>query len=1244
MSYTLFGDHLRVVLVAIGHSDAPFPPGEMSREWLVLSIGKLSAGATEYYVGEVATSAEDYYSGRGEHPGRWVGSLAVELGLTGEVDPDHFRRVLRGQHPHTGDHLATAQGSAERAAKRRDRTPDSEQLSEHVDSLRAAAHLGVSGQYVRRLLGEGDRYRTRIAEAGDGEAVTEPKSYLFGVKAEGNGQAGSDAWTVSRTELERFAASRLRVKARPGYDLTLRPPKSVSVLWALADDGRRGEIRRVHAEAVDEVVRYYETNAVFARQGGKDRHLVSSAGIVAAAFDHRTSRAGDPLLHTHVVTANMTSVDDSADAWWRAIAGIGLYEHAHAAGYLYQAHLRHLLADRLGVQFTPVVNGHAEVVGVPAEVIQVFSKRRAEIEEVLAESGSQSARAAQVATLQTRQAKDYSVDVETLEQRWRDEAAAVGFGAVDADGCFDRNAPPTLEPRLVDRCLDGLVGPHGLTERSATFRRTDVIEALASAVGASATAAQIERIADRLLTSDRVQLVDRAEPVQISVQTSVETSVEGSVDGSWSARLSVPRSVTQKLYTVPDLVQIEARLLAWAHPADRAGTVIAAETVHGVVSQRGELSDEQCAMVRAVCSSGEFVQPVAGRPGAGKTYALEAVVAAHIDAGVPIIGCAVSAAAASELEQAAGFARSTGASASTVTRLLWDLGDRSSPGLARGTVVVVDEASMLGTRDLARLAAHVRGAGGAIRLVGDPDQHGSVDVGGMFRRLCAERGDGLVRLVDNNRQEDHTERLAIAEYRDGHVADALGRYDEAGKVVRSRTAGESFDAIVADWYAARLHERVDPMIAGPNSTRRALNDRARALLKANGELSGEPLVIAGREFMVGDEVVARRNERRLRAVEGRESVKNGSTGTIIATDLDHHEVVVAFDREGAIRIPNDYLAAGRLEHGYARTSYGVQGATHQVARYHPTDLSSFEEGYVALTRGRQSAHIYIVDGNQPDVSNELAHTPTESQPFGISDIAQALGRRRSAHMAADASPDLDAVAETLAGRTLAELAARRRQLDVQMRRAPADMTPAIEKATHTIESIRARRQAWAEVRNIDQPVEADTPSDRDNGERGPDRARAPLRALDRALTHTSARLAASEDRQALRYEWLEAHSDLVAEHQVVRRAERARETQVRVAAVNNPDAAIRDVLGSEPTLQRDRRAWRHAVAATAVYRARNPDAVTEATGGADQELLGVRPASREAAREYDIAISAINTAIATNVKSRQRAADVSIEL
>ena len=108
--------------------------------------------------------------------------------------------------------------------------------------------------------------------------------------------------------------------------------------------------------------------------------------------------------------------------------------------------------------------------------------------------------------------------------------------------------------------------------------------------------------------------------------------------------------------------------------------------------------------------------------------------------------------------------------------------------------------------------------------------------------------------------------------------------------------------------------------------------------------------------------------------------------------------------EGTIRIPNNYLAAGRLEHGYARTTYGVQGATHDVVRYQPTDVSSFEEGYVALTRARKHARIYIVDGHQTDLDNdELTHAAPESRQVGIADIATALGRRRSGHMAADAS-------------------------------------------------------------------------------------------------------------------------------------------------------------------------------------------------------------------------------------------------
>jgi ATP-dependent exoDNAse (exonuclease V) alpha subunit len=130
---------------------------------------------------------------------------------------------------------------------------------------------------------------------------------------------------------------------------------------------------------------------------------------------------------------------------------------------------------------------------------------------------------------------------------------------------------------------------------------------------------------------------------------------------------------------------------------------------------------------------------VVGRPGSGKTYATAACVDAFAGAGVPVVGCAVSATAAAELEDAVGFERYTRRPAQTIANLLIDLeqrGDRFAPG----TIVLIDEATMVGTRELARLAAHVDRAGGAIKLIGDPDQHTSVDTGGVSPFAVAPSG------------------------------------------------------------------------------------------------------------------------------------------------------------------------------------------------------------------------------------------------------------------------------------------------------------------------------------------------------------------------------------------------------------------------------------------------------------------------------------------------------------------------
>ncbi len=1118
----------------------------------MLNIGKLTPGAAEYYVGEVASSAEDYYTGRGEAKGRWTGSLRETLGLHGEVDPEHFRRVLLGLDPHTGEHLVSAQGSAGRAGRQRPSATNGNPVAGDtaVDTARAAAALGVSTRYVRMLLEAGERYREALDEAGPNDKVEEPRSYLIGHRSE-DPTPGGPRWEVPRTEIDRYADTHTAQKPRPGYDVTLRPPKSVSVVWALADPATRAQIRQAHTEAVDEVVRYIESRAMRARDtiDGR-RHEVESDGVIAAAFDHRTSRAGDPLLHTHVVVANMTLLDTKDGPTWRAIAARGLFEHAKSAGHLYQAHLRHLLGQRLGVEWGAVTNGYAEIAGVPERVIEAFSKRRNEIEEVLAESGNTSARAAQIATLETRKPKDYQVDPDTLFDQWRLEAAGLGFGTEQVAACLGRRIPAALTPTAVQAAFDALAGPTGLTERASTFRRSEVVEALASRLGASSTAIEIEAHADAFLTSDTVTVVDRAR----RATPTADQAPPATAPASAPSRPAGPNSM-QTVYTTAELASLEEQLLSWASSDQRPSAPLPGAVVGAVLDARPELSAEQSVMVEALCDRASAILPIAGRPGAGKTYATEAAVAAHLAAGVTIVGVAVSAAAASELESAAGFARSA-MPATTVAKLLLDL-DRWG-GLAPGCTVIVDEASMLATRDLHRLAVHARNAEATIVLIGDPDQHGPVDVGGVFQRLCRDQGDELVRLIENNRQHDPVERLAIGEYRDGHIADALARMDNAGRIVRSRTAGESFDAMVADWYADHLDGRDNPMIAGPNSTRRALNDRARALLKANGELTGTPLVVGGREFLVGDQVVARRNDRRLRNDASGEFVKNGSAGVVAELHPTTGDVTVVFDRVGTIRVPRTYLAAGRLEHGYARTSYGVQGATHGTARYHPTDQSSFEEGYVAITRGRDASRLYIVDGTITHPDDETHQRP-DPQRFDLGDISEALARRRTGTMAADTADRLTTVhrlAETL---SLASLVAERSKLDSVLTQAPRSAAGTVETATAELEMLRARRSAWA--------------LDPSSGLK--------VAAIDRAIIQSTESLTEALDRQQTRERWFDEHADVVDGYDVIRRAEVHRRTKI---AANPQHFLAGTSPGPAPLLQRDRRSQHERLVAEAVAR------------------------------------------------------------
>ncbi|MDQ6613419.1 MAG: relaxase domain-containing protein [Actinomycetota bacterium] len=200
-----------------------------------------------------------------------------------------------------------------------------------------------------------------------------------------------------------------------GFDLTFSAPKSVSVAWALCDPEVAKAIGAAHDRAVAGTISVFETEVLRARRGHGGLSQVETDGAVAAAFPHRTSRAGDPQLHTHVVVANMT-VDDAGR--WSAPDGRRVYGWAKTLGYLYQASLRHQLSETLRLQWGPVRKGAADLAGVDPAAVALFSQRRAEITAELERLGFDSPPAARTASLATRPAKEPAADLGELRAAW----------------------------------------------------------------------------------------------------------------------------------------------------------------------------------------------------------------------------------------------------------------------------------------------------------------------------------------------------------------------------------------------------------------------------------------------------------------------------------------------------------------------------------------------------------------------------------------------------------------------------------------------------------------------------------------------------------------------------------------------------------------------------------------------------------------------------------------------------------
>jgi conjugative relaxase-like TrwC/TraI family protein len=740
-----------------------------------------------------------------------------------------------------------------------------------------------------------------------------------------------------------------------GIDATFCAPKSVSLLHALGSGEVSNEVRNAHDAAVRAAVEFYE-HAAQGRRGHGGVEVVEGEGFVAAAYRHRTSRAADPHLHTHVVVANL--VYASQDGRWSALDGRPVFSWARTVGHLYNAQLRAELTSRLGVRWMAPRNGLADLEGIPRSTIDAFSTRRRQIEAALDAAGVHSAKAAQTAAYATRAPKDLSLDAQTLFDEWRSLAARHGLSRDTLDRLCGRTvgqaSVPTPGSAEVEALYEYLASPDGLTEKRSTFDVRHVIEAVCNELPNGARVDQVLELAARFLASDHVVAIDGPDR-SVSLRRN-----DGQV---------VPSGAGLCRYTTPEMIATEQRLLARAVTRRHARTGIATDArVDAAIAARPTMTSEQTRMARAICGSGAGVDIVKGVAGAGKTYALAAAREAWLCSGYTVTGCALAAKAAARLEAA------TGIRSSSLDRLLGNL-DTERTSLSPWHVVVVDEAAMVGTRKLHSLLDHAERAGAKVVLIGDPCQLPEIEAGGAFVALT--RSLRTNELFDNRRQGDLWERRALAHIRAGDTEPALEAFRSHGRI---HDHGNVRAQLVTDWFVARSEGRDAVMLAGTHVEVDDLNRRAREMLQARGELGLDQLVAGQRAFAIGDEVLALRNDYP-------HALLNGTRLQVGAIDAKHRELT-AIDELGArVAIPFAYIEAGHLTHAYAMTVHKAQGATVERAFVLAQPGLTAEIGYTALSRATERTDLYLETGRRLE---REAHSPPSVDPSTLDRIAASL--------------------------------------------------------------------------------------------------------------------------------------------------------------------------------------------------------------------------------------------------------------
>ena len=795
-------------------------------------------------------------------------------------------------------------------------------------------------------------------------------------------------------------------RARPvvGFDLTFTIPKSASVLWALGEEPTRRAVVAAHHAAVAQALAFVDDQVVRTRVGAGGRRQIRTLGMVAAAFDHYDSRAGDPNVHTHVVLANKVQGPDKR---WRSLDGKTIHAATVTVSELYDGLVADELHRRLHVAWSARHRGvdrneAFEIDGIDDGLLRAFSSRSERIHEVELDwaeefratrgrgpSRLETIRARQHLTRVTRPAKVVRPLTELLTE-WGNRARALtGVEPQDltaralagdySRGLQAHDVGPVTRAALIAQVLDDVSG------RRSVWSTWNLGAAAARVAMPLRMASPRQRL--RLLHELTTAAADRC--VQLD-----------------DTRDPATRRIGEAQFTSVELLGAERVLLDAAEATDFPLALRGweARTLPDA-PELADLSSDQSTAVQAALTSPHRLDVLVGPAGSGKTTTLAALTAVTLRHGRPVVGLAPSASAAHTLREALGIRTETtakwlyeacgaGAAARSLTydraqevlltpgaprseitaaneRMWRARSDQDTWRFSRGQVVIVDEASLADTRTLATLVQLAEQADAKVLLVGDHLQRGAVGAGGAFGML-ARRGP-TAELTALHRFVHPWEARASLDLRHGQP-DSLDAYAAHGAI----SAGDLdlvIDQALDAGDAAASAGRVALLQAADLRTVRELNARARQRAVVRGEAGADGVglhdgLVAG----VGDRVVTRYNDRRLRAGDG--YVRNGALWDVAAIDPDGAMRVrpalptpprggtgrwrkgIQQPGDGTVRLPAEYVAA-HVELGYAVTTARSQGLTVDESHTIATPGMAREDLYVALTRGRQANRLYV---------------------------------------------------------------------------------------------------------------------------------------------------------------------------------------------------------------------------------------------------------------------------------------------